>query len=164
MRLGRACITHAPPRTVGAPGRMRFKEASDVDYAGHYAGAPVAFDAKSWTDKASYRLPSPTENGGKDLARHLRQIEWLRKFAETGQRGNATAFFLLHCSKLDVCWVLDLTLLHHLSRNPTKSIPIRTLNRDGTITHHLPHVPEAPTLAIAQGQPRWDFLHVAFSA
>lgn len=166
--LREAVITKGNPAVYGTPGAMSYGEPSDVDYTGlarrpglHVVpvAVPLALDAKSCTDRASYAPPSPgrgTKAELLDYQRDVRQLEFLRDW----QRAGGLAFLLLYCRRLELAWLLfDVQAL--LSG---RAVPIRSLDGKGGRVDHLPVVPAGSVLSIARGRPAHDYLPVALQA
>ncbi len=152
-------IEHLHPKVGGPPGRMFYREPAAVDYMGSYRGWPIAFDAKSVTDRTALDLPPWGENGA-DLKRALRQIEFLLDFYRVNQ-GRAVVFLLARCATLDVCWLIEPNALETLMK--AHRVELREpIKRGQPVRHRLPFVVGATPLQMARGAPRWDYLEVAY--
>ena len=96
-----------------------FDEKSTVDYMGNVQGIPVCFDAKETTHKS---LPIANI--------HSHQVEFMDKFDMQG----GIAFLLVHFSKFDEYYILDMkTLIKYYNdaqNGGRKSIPYEAFNKD----------------------------------
>lgn len=155
QRRGLSCIGKLNPETAGAPGAMRFKAHSDVDYMGWWRTAPdkwarpIAFDAKSHKG-ASFTLPTIEKN----RRTMLNQIAFLLDF---GAPENADAFLLVVDRTLGCGWLLFRAALEQLKAE--KSVLLRE-KLDAGLTHHQPHFALATIREMAQGEPEVPYLRV----
>ena len=148
---GLAVMARAFPPVGGPPGRMYFTGQGDVDFVGHGAGIPIAFDAKSKSEAASY----------KHLARDMHELDFLLNWRAVKSEQAGVSFLLLLDRSIGTLYlVTDLARLR-----AGKSIQLRTHDRGHTNT--VPLVPSLHrteserTLDAALGRPVWPWLQLA---
>lgn len=146
-RRGDAVITQCHPSTVGPPGHMTFREASDVDYIGTLRGGrPIAFDAKATTE-SSFQLADARP---RVQAKNERQCGFLFDF----QKGGGIAFYLIHHWELEVTWIVD--AVDRLLAG--EKIVLCERKRGHDPVHILPFVADAAVIDLARGLPAVPWL------
>lgn len=116
----RGVVMRAHPKVAGKPGFMRIVSKGGTDYVGTAYGIPVAFDAKSTDDPASFHLDPKAWRQSSLLA------NW--------QRCGGVGFFLVYARARQIAY-----LVMDVGSALTTGVILRDAHRRGT--RFAPHVP-----------------------
>lgn len=143
----RCAIARAFPPVGGPPDALFYRGPGQVDFVGHVAGVPVAFDAKSNAEQASY----------KHDPRDYHELDFLLGWRARG----GVSFLLILDRSIDTLYLVDDLARLRAGETVALRTHARGRSRPAPVVPALIRTQSERMLDAALGRPVWPWLSLA---